>query len=90
MEDDVKQASKQAINSLIESIPVATDDILQRQGIIALVGPTGVGKTTTIAKLAARYVMAHGQDQHCRSQWGAWTCSANAALQLWSGSSPLD
>ena len=60
---DVQQASKEAINQLIKAIPVATDDILKRQGIVALVGPTGVGKTTTIAKLAARYVMAHGQDQ---------------------------
>ncbi|MFK2903309.1 flagellar biosynthesis protein FlhF [Dyella ginsengisoli] len=29
-------------------------------GMIALVGPTGVGKTTTIAKLAARAVVRHG------------------------------
>lgn len=29
-------------------------------GVIALVGPTGVGKTTTIAKLAARAVVRHG------------------------------
>jgi len=31
--------------------------------VTALVGPTGVGKTTTIAKLAARAVMRHGADQ---------------------------
>jgi flagellar biosynthesis protein FlhF len=29
-------------------------------GVIALVGPTGAGKTTTIAKLAARWSMRHG------------------------------
>ncbi|MBP5980923.1 MAG: flagellar biosynthesis protein FlhF [Halomonas sp.] len=29
-------------------------------GIVALVGPTGVGKTTTTAKLTARFVMRHG------------------------------
>ncbi len=29
-------------------------------GAIALLGPTGVGKTTTIAKLAARFVVRHG------------------------------
>jgi flagellar biosynthesis protein FlhF len=28
--------------------------------VVALVGPTGVGKTTTIAKLAARYAERHG------------------------------
>jgi len=61
--NDAKKASKQAINELINSIPVASDDILKNQGIVALVGPTGVGKTTTIAKLAARFVMANSADQ---------------------------
>lgn len=36
------------------------DALLDKGGIYALVGPTGVGKTTTTAKLAARYVMKHG------------------------------
>ncbi|TCS39150.1 flagellar biosynthesis protein FlhF [Paucimonas lemoignei] len=36
------------------------NDILDRGGVYALVGPTGVGKTTTTAKLAARCVMRHG------------------------------
>ncbi len=35
-------------------------EILDQGGIFALIGPTGVGKTTTTAKLAARYVMKHG------------------------------
>ena len=33
---------------------------LEEGGVFALVGPTGVGKTTTTAKLAARCVMKHG------------------------------
>ncbi len=33
---------------------------LQTGGVFALVGPTGVGKTTTTAKLAARFALAHG------------------------------
>lgn len=43
-------------------LPVLDDEaqLLDGGGIIALVGPTGVGKTTTTAKLAARYVMRHG------------------------------
>ena len=39
------------------------DDILTQQGVVALVGPTGTGKTTTIAKLAARYAQKYGADQ---------------------------
>lgn len=36
------------------------NEILENGGVYALVGPTGVGKTTTTAKLAARCVMRHG------------------------------
>jgi len=35
-------------------------EMLGHGGVFALIGPTGVGKTTTVAKLAARYVMKHG------------------------------
>jgi flagellar biosynthesis protein FlhF len=49
-------------NVLIRNIDTITseDDFLDNGGVYALVGPTGVGKTTTTAKLAARYVMRHG------------------------------
>ena len=36
------------------------DSVIARGGVYALVGPTGAGKTTTVAKLAARAVVAHG------------------------------
>ena len=36
------------------------DDLVRRGGVYALVGPTGVGKTTTVAKLAARCVVRFG------------------------------
>ncbi len=36
------------------------NELLEKGGVYALVGPTGVGKTTTTAKLAARCVMRHG------------------------------
>ncbi|WP_455921597.1 flagellar biosynthesis protein FlhF [Pseudomonas putida] len=43
-------------------LAVLADDgpLLEEGGVIALIGPTGVGKTTTTAKLAARFVMRHG------------------------------
>jgi flagellar biosynthesis protein FlhF len=39
------------------------DDIVVKGGVYALIGPTGVGKTTTTAKLAARAVVRYGADQ---------------------------
>ncbi len=39
------------------------NEVLAKGGIFALVGPTGVGKTTTTAKLAARFVLRHGANK---------------------------
>lgn len=39
-----------------------SEDLVDQGGVFALVGPTGVGKTTTIAKLAARFAFKHGVD----------------------------
>lgn len=35
-------------------------DVLDRGGVFALIGPTGVGKTTTTAKIAAQFALRHG------------------------------
>lgn len=39
------------------------NEVLEKGGVFALVGPTGVGKTTSTAKLAARCVMRHGTEK---------------------------
>jgi flagellar biosynthesis protein FlhF len=41
----------------------SADGLLESQGAVALVGPTGVGKTTTVAKLAARFAVRYGAAQ---------------------------
>jgi flagellar biosynthesis protein FlhF len=45
---------------LVKHLPVVDNLSTVDEGVIALVGPTGAGKTTTIAKLAARWSMQHG------------------------------
>ena len=52
-----------ALANLAHQLPVAGGDVVERGGVFAFVGPTGVGKTTTIGKLAARYVLEHGADK---------------------------
>ena len=52
-----------ALANLARQIPVSGRDIVDQGGVFAFVGPTGVGKTTTIGKLAARYVLQHGADK---------------------------
>ena len=53
-------AWREALERLAGHIRVAPETRLEGEGIIALVGPSGVGKTTTVAKLAAREVQRHG------------------------------
>jgi len=55
-----EQAWQSAMNELAARLPVAEGDLVEAGGIFALVGSTGVGKTTTAAKLAARYVLRYG------------------------------
>jgi flagellar biosynthesis protein FlhF len=59
-EDDAWQQAKQVIS---QQLNTTNNDIIQRGGVVSLVGPTGVGKTTTIAKLAARFAQMHGAEQ---------------------------
>ena len=61
-EDASQDAMKWLQSVLLRNLAAQPNesDILERGGVFALVGPTGVGKTTTTAKLAARCVMHHG------------------------------
>ena len=56
-----KQSWGEALNYLSEILPVNDEDIISSGGIVSLVGPTGVGKTTTIAKLAAHFALKYGR-----------------------------
>jgi flagellar biosynthesis protein FlhF len=62
-ESDLELGFVKAQEMLSQALPIANDNVLETGGIVALVGPTGVGKTTTIAKLAAKFILKHGPSQ---------------------------
>jgi flagellar biosynthesis protein FlhF len=57
---NLKNPSHIPLALLVKNLPIVNDPTCVSGGITAVVGPTGVGKTTTIAKLAARWCMQHG------------------------------
>ncbi len=61
--DSGEHAWRLALADLAGRLPVDESDSLDAGGVVALIGSTGVGKTTSIAKLAARYILRHGQRQ---------------------------
>lgn len=60
---DVRSLWHAPLSALAQVMPVGNDELLSKGGTIALLGPTGVGKTTTIAKIAARFAMENGEDE---------------------------
>src|SRR5690606_881582 len=54
-----------ARGEIADKLPIFADEraLFAAGGVFALIGPTGVGKTTTTAKLAARCVMQYGADK---------------------------
>lgn len=57
---DERQAWLFLLKLLANKLQTKQDDILSQPGVVALMGPTGTGKTTTIAKLAAQAVKKYG------------------------------
>jgi flagellar biosynthetic protein FlhF len=57
---DAEQASRLPLAHLTRRVPTAAGGVLERGGVLALVGPNGVGKTTTLAKFATRWVLERG------------------------------
>ena len=79
-------ADKAWIQKLLShNLKVATpnDDIVARGGVYALVGPTGVGKTTTTAKLAARAVVRYGADKVALITTDSYRIGAHEQLKIY-------
>jgi flagellar biosynthesis protein FlhF len=57
---ELAEAHRLALALLARRIETVGERWMESGGVVAMVGPTGVGKTTLIAKLAARWVLKHG------------------------------
>lgn len=60
---------------------VQQEELIDRTGCFVLVGPTGVGKTTTIAKMAARYVLKYGPQSIALVSTDRFRVAASQQLQ---------
>ena len=68
---------------LVRHLPVVNKLSTVNGGVIAVVGPTGAGKTTTIAKLAARWCMQHGSEDLALVSTDAYRIGARDQLRTY-------
>lgn len=77
------KAWKALLGLVSDQIPISKQDILKRGGVVALLGPTGVGKTTTVAKLAARAAMEFGSDNVALVTTDTYRIGAHEQLSIY-------
>ncbi|EGA65552.1 flagellar biosynthesis protein FlhF [Vibrio brasiliensis] len=77
------KAWKALLGLVSDQIPISKQDILKRGGVVALLGPTGVGKTTTVAKLAARAAMEYGSDNVALVSTDTYRIGAHEQLAIY-------
>lgn len=78
---NAEQARYLPLGMLSRSLTISAEKDLDVGRVTALVGPTGVGKTTTIAKLAARAVLRRGADQVALISTDHYRIGASAQLE---------
>lgn len=79
---DARNQVKACLNRMLP-LSDSDTDIIDRGGVYALVGPTGVGKTTTTAKLAARCVVRHGADKLALITTDGYRIGAHEQLRIY-------
>jgi flagellar biosynthesis protein FlhF len=73
---------KSSVNRRLRTL-TNENDIIDRGGVFAVVGPTGVGKTTTTAKLAARCVVRYGADRVALLTTDGYRIGAHEQLRIY-------
>jgi flagellar biosynthesis protein FlhF len=82
---DYEKGLKWVKAALAHNLRVAApgQDLVELGGVYALVGPTGVGKTTTVAKLAARATLKHGPSKIALVTTDSYRIGAHDQLRIY-------
>ncbi|HLI18279.1 MAG TPA: flagellar biosynthesis protein FlhF [Rhodanobacteraceae bacterium] len=75
-----EQARYLPLGLIFQHLVSANRQLATLEGVLALVGPTGVGKTTTVAKLAAHALLHHGAEQVALISTDQYRVGAGAQL----------
>ncbi len=79
---EAREAAGVALDRMVRA-RASDEDFIDRGGVFALVGPTGVGKTTTTAKLAARCVVRHGASRLALITTDGYRIGAQEQLRIY-------
>jgi flagellar biosynthesis protein FlhF len=80
-----RSSLESAMRSLAARLTTSSteDEIVKKGGVYALIGPTGVGKTTTTAKIAARCVVRHGVENVALLTTDSYRIAAHEQLRVY-------
>ncbi|WP_455367055.1 flagellar biosynthesis protein FlhF [Kaarinaea lacus] len=81
---DAKSILPHALALIANQLPIYKEDVTACGGTVALFGATGAGKTTTIAKMAARFALRHGRDQVALITTDSQRIAAHEQLRIYS------
>ncbi len=72
------------VGDILEALIKTQDpiDVFDQGGVFTFIGPTGVGKTTTVAKVAARCVLRYGRNQEALLTTDTYRIGAQEQLKV--------
>lgn len=79
-----EQAFRAILSTIAKDIKTTDNTLLKKGGVYAFMGPTGVGKTTSIAKLAAQYTLRHGSGKVALLTTDSYRIGAYEQLKVFS------
>lgn len=78
-----QRAWQSILTHITEQLPIRDTRRIEEGGIYAFLGPTGVGKTTTLAKIGARFALRFGGDKLGMITMDTYRMAAQEQLMLY-------